>query len=224
MSEGKLMRLWRWSRPLVGIAFVGVLGLGLGERVAAQDATPAVGGAVISCVTEPRSIDEMLAVWFGPDGSPIATPQPQESFATAADIPQGTPADEETAAALTATMQEVFACFDEGNFPSAFALMTDHALSQFGPDVLSPEQDTPEEVRALLEAQIAAAATPGANEGMTMTVVSDASEARTFDDGRAGAIFESEGDTVFAYFVQEGDTWLLDDFIDILDDATPTAG
>jgi hypothetical protein len=59
---------------------------------------------------------------------------------------------------------------------------------------------------------------------VTATVVSDAWDARTFDDGRAGAFFESEGDTVFAYFVQDDGTWLLDEFVDILDDATPTAG
>lgn len=99
--------------------------------------------------------------------------------------------------------------------------MTDHAIGQFGPDVSDPHENTPEKVRALLEAQVAA--TPPAGSG-TQTVISDAREARVLPDGRVGAIFEAEGDRIFAFFTRSGDRWLLDDFVDIVEQGTPAAG
>jgi hypothetical protein len=150
----------------------------------------------------------------------------QPSFESEADLPQGPPADDATVAAITATIQEIFACFDAAQYARAFALMTDYAVSQFGPDVSNPDEDTPEEVRALLEAQIAG--TPTADEESTpsgeQTVISPARDARVMPDGRVGAIFESEGDAVFAVFQQSGDRWLLDEFIDIEEQGTPEAG
>lgn len=218
------MRMVQWSRPLVGVALVGVMGLGLGERVAAQDATPVTDGSGVACTVEPRAVDELLQIWFDPAGTPIPATDMPTPVDTASDVPAGTPADDETATALTATMREVFACFDAGNVPGALALMSENAIRQFGPDFSDEAQDSVDEVRAIIEAQIAAAATPIPAGMTTVTVVSEAWDARTFDDGRAGAFFESEGDTVFAYFVQEDGTWLLDEFVDVLDDATPTAG
>jgi hypothetical protein len=104
--------------------------------------------------------------------------------------------------------------------------MTDHAISQFGPDVTNPDEDTPEEVRALLEAQISGTPTPDEESAPSgeQTVVSDARDARVLPDGRVGAIFESESDAIFAIFVKSGDRWLLDDFIDIIEQGTPEAG
>ena len=74
----------------------------------------------------------------------------------------GAPADDQTVAAVTATIHEIFACFDAAQYARAFALMTDDAAREFGPDVSDPAEDTPEEVRTTLEAQISG--TPTANE------------------------------------------------------------
>jgi hypothetical protein len=212
-----------WFGPVVGVAVVSSFVVGSVRSVAGQDVSPtsaAVGG--VSCTTEPKPVDELIPLWFTPDGSPAATPVGSQPFESEADLPQGTPADEATVAAINATIQEIFACFDAGQYARGFALMTDHAISQFGPDVTNPDEDTPAEVRALLERQIAG--TPVAGEiSEEPTVISEARDARVLSDGRVGAIFESQGDQVFAIFVKSGDRWLLDDFIDIIEQGTPTA-
>jgi hypothetical protein len=221
------MRKLLWFSPLLVSAVVGSFLLASARPVVAQEASPAPGtSGGTACTVEPRSVDELLPLWFGPDGSPAATPMPSESVQSEADLPQGTPADEATVAAITATLHEVFACFDAAQYARAFALMTDNAVSQFGPDVSNPDEDSPEEVRALLEAQISG--TPTTDEetmpAESRTVISDARDARILPDGRAGAIFEAEGDAVFAVFQQSGDHWLLDDIIDIEEQGTPAAG
>jgi len=221
------MRRLFWFSSLVVSAVVGSFLVGSVRSVAAQDASPMAGTtAGTACTVEPRSVDELLPLWFGPEGSPAATPTSSASVQSEADLPQGTPADDATVAAINATLHEVFACFDAGQYARAFALMTDNAVSQFGPDVSNPDEDTPEEVRVLLEAQNAV--TPAAGDESpppgSQTVISDARDARVLPDGRVGAIFESEGDAVFAVFQQSGDRWLLDDIIDIEEQGTPAAG
>ena len=221
------MRRLFWFSSLVVSAVVGSFLVGSVRSVAAQDASPMAGTtAGTACTVEPRSVDELLPLWFGPEGSPAATPTSSASVQSEADLPQGTPADDATVAAINATLHEVFACFDAGQYARAFALMTDNAVSQFGPDVSNPDEDTPEEVRVLLEAQNAV--TPAAGDESpppgSQTVISDARDARVLPDGRVGAIFESEGDAVFAVFQQSGDRWLLDDIVDIEEQGTPAAG
>ncbi len=218
---GKLL----WSGPLVALAVVISL-VGSARSVVAQDASPMAGTiGDVACTVEPRPVDELLPLWFGPDGAPAATPMGQAPLASEADLPQGAPADDVTVAAITATLHEVFACFDAAQYARAFALMTDNAVSQFGPDVTNPDEDTPEEVRALLEAQVAG--TPTADEESApsgeQTLISPARDARILSDGRVGAIFEAEGDAVFALFQQSGELWLLDDIIDIEEQGTPEA-
>ena len=221
------MRRLFWFSSLVVSAVVGSFLVGSVRSVAAQDASPMAGTtAGTACTVEPRSVDELLPLWFGPEGSPAATPTSSASVQSEADLPQGTPADDATVAAINATLHEVFACFDAGQYARAFALMTDNAVSQFGPDVSNPDEDTPEEVRLLLEAQNAVTPTAGEESPPpgSQTVISDARDARVLPDGRVGAIFESEGDAVFAVFQQSGDRWLLDDIIDIEEQGTPAAG
>jgi hypothetical protein len=154
----------------------------------------------------------------------MATAWAEAPVASEADLPSGEAADEPTVAAVNATLHEIFACFDAAQYARAFALMTDDAIRQFGPDVNSPEEDTPEEVSALLDAQVAGTPTTD-NEAAPSgehTEVSAPRGARVLDDGRVGAIFESEGDAVFALFARHGDRWLLDGFIDIVESGTPT--
>jgi hypothetical protein len=208
---------------LIGVALAGSWLVGSVGAVLAQDASPTPGTMGAACTAEPRSIDELLPLWFDAEGTPVATPESQTPFQSEAELPQGTPADAETTAAITATIREIFACFDAGQYARAFSLMTDHAVSQFGPDVTDPSEDTPDEVRALLEGQIVGTPIPGETTG-GQTIISDARDARVLPDGRVGAIFESGGDRVFALFQQSGDQWLLDDFIDIVEQSTPEAG
>ncbi len=235
----------------------------------AQEATPGTGAGTdqfpitpdpTGCQLAPRSTDELLALWFGPQGSPVAAEASPaaEGGATAGSpvaapvdvdeeadvgavavpvateasgeaggvltemtIPVGSPADEETTAAIVATVSEVFSCFAAGDFGRATALFTDDLVRSFGP---GPDQ-APEEVRAFLEATPEAGAQGEAGEIVAITDV------MLLEDGRVGAfvVDRSEGrlSTVYAIFEQQGDRWLADEVIEFTggeeeSEATPT--
>ena len=94
----------------------------------------------------------------------------------------------------------------------------------------SPDEDTPEEVRALLEAQLAGtpvADEPGMEQGAT-TDVGQGRDIRVLEGGRVGGVWAIEGDTAFIVLEQENDQWLVDEVIDIVEDdgaanGTPTS-
>lgn len=213
-----------WRTIALGLALVGVMQPGGLAPVAAQEATPTAGvGGSTGCTAAPRATDELIALWFGPEGTPLATPTGQPPVASTADLPQGEPADAATTAAVSATMHDVFACFDAGQYARAFALMTDNGVKQFGPDLSDPSEDTAGEVTALLEGQLAGTPIPGEEIGQ-QTMFSEAREARVLPDGRVGAIFASDEGLIFALFQQGDGGWLLDDFILIMNaEATPTS-
>lgn len=208
-----------WRKIAVGILVGGSLHAMAIPWAGAQEASPtASSSAAASCTVAPRPIDDLLPVWFGPTGTPPATSSEAHPVRSAAELPQGQPADAETVAAINATIQEVFACFDANQYARAFALMTDDAARQFGPDLSDPAEDTPEEVATLLESQLAA--TPEAGQ---QSEISEAREVRVLDDGRVGAMFESDGGTAFVLFEQQGDRWLMAEFDFVTPDATPTS-
>ena len=197
----------RISVPVVAVVAAAFVVLGAG-RAAAQDATPAAGPAAgIACTVEPRPVDELLAFWFGPEGTPLATPLPASPVAAEAALPEGEPADEETVGAVNATLQELATCFETNQFARAFALMTDDLVRQFGPQ----QGETLEQARDLLEAQLAVTPVPGVG----VTAVPPLRDVRILDDGRAGAVLEEEGMAVFVLFERQDDRWLLDGFIDV---------
>ena len=115
----------------------------------AQDATPDAGAAQFSftpdpadCAGEPRSADDLLALWYAPDGSPVAVevdPGTDESE-TEVTIPIGAPADDATVVAVTDTVGGVFACFEAGNALGAYALFTDDMAQRFGPEPGTPRE------------------------------------------------------------------------------------
>jgi hypothetical protein len=171
-------------------------------------------------------MDELLALFFDPSGAPLATPSSNMSaVASEADLPQGQPADPETVAAIDATFQEWISCFVAGSqYARGFALMTDNLASQFGPDLSDPTEDTAEEVRALLEAQLAGTPIPG-DEGMPEEMeITGPRDARMLSDGRAAGIWSFGGDAALVIFAQQDGRWLIDEFMDIQDSgATPVA-
>ena len=189
----------------------------------AQDRTPAASPAdagTVACTVEPRPVEELVGFYFAEQGTPAATPLPAVPVASEADLPQGEPADAATAAALAATVAEIFVCFDDNQYARAFALMTNEMVRQFGPDPANSEEDTAEEVRALLEGQLAG--TPGpvpAAERQPAPVLRDA---QVLPDGRAGAVVEEEDETVFLLFEQEEGRWLLAGILPVAPGGTPT--
>jgi hypothetical protein len=189
----------------------------------AQEASPAATPEA-ACTVAPRSVDELIGFYFSPEGTPLATPAPVVTTSET-ELPQGEPVDAETEAAVNAVVTELFACFDAGQYARAFALMTDDLARQFGPDVSNPNEDTPAEVRTLLEAQLAG--TPvGASEGQ-QTQVGAGRDIRMLSPGRVGGIWTIEGDSAFLAFTHQSDgRWLIDEIIFVVGGAgagTPTS-
>ena len=211
-------------RVLFGLlAALLVLPMSLLSVAAAQDATPAVADAGVACTVEPRPVDELLTLWFSPEGTPLATPEPAAVVpAGEAALPQGEPADEETVAAVNGTLQQLAACFEANQFARAFALMTEDLVRQFGPQA----GETLEQARELLEAQIAAGAPAPPGPATTATEVPQLRDVRVLEDGRVGAVLEEENQTVFVIFEQVNGEWLIDEFLPVLAGAaesTPAA-
>lgn len=184
-----------------------------GAGVAAQDATPtsretgeklgAIEPHPDECLTEPRSLP------LFPDpvvGSTPATARPTITGTPALASPEMR-ANAATTAAVTATVREVLACRNAGDYRRAYALMTDRMLTQLfgGPETIDPE------VAAALEAR------PDRlprNQRLTLISVSDV---RLLADGRVSAEVESrlvtstrDGFLDEIVFVRVGDRWLID--------------
>ena len=187
----------------------------------AQEASPAAGAA--ACTTEPRDVEELVGFYFDPQGTPLATPA-ATTVDTEAELPQGEAVDPAVEEAVNATVVELIACFDAGQYARAFALMTDDLARQTGPDLSNPDEDSPEEVRALLEAQLAGTPVvdePGIDQGAA-TDVGQGRDIRVLEGGRVGGIWTIAGDAAFIVFEQQGDQWLMDEIIDVRDDSSMT--
>ena len=210
-------------RYIVHAAGSGVLAATLLTAVmpaVAQDASPAAGATGGGCTVEPRDVEELIGFYFGPEGTPLATPT-AATVQSEAELPQGEPVDPAVEEAVNATVAELFACFDAGQYARGFALMTDDLARQFGPDVNNPDEDTPEEVRALLEAQLAGTPVvdePGMEQGAS-TDVGRGRDIRALEGGRVGGVWTIQGDAVFFVLEQQDNRWLVDEVIDIVDNA-----
>ncbi len=107
---------------LVSLALVGP-GLAL-----AQEATPAAGAFPITpdpaeCQVEARPREEFLAMNAEATPEEMSTPA-----ATTVEVSLGEAADAETVAGVTATVREILACFNPGDFPRALSLFSDDAI------------------------------------------------------------------------------------------------
>ena len=194
-----------------------VLAAVMAAPVAAQDATPGAGAMAFpitpdpeQCVVEPRSTDELLALWYTPEGSPVPAATPTwGAQTTSLTLTVGPPADEATRSEVADAVSEVFACFAAGDFARATALFTDDLVRSFGGE----PGTTAEDARAFLEA------TPEAGmEGDGEETVIAITDVMDLGDGRIGAfvVDESAGelDTVYAIFERQDDRLLVDEIID----------
>jgi hypothetical protein len=194
----------------------------------AQDATPAArsGAQPTSCDAEPRDLDELVALWFDESGNVAATPTAPMTSVDEAALPDGSKPEEADVAEIDETTRQWLYCINiAGDFARGFNLMTDNLVSQFGPDTTNQDQDTPEEVRALLEAQSAATPSPEVEGQLRLPALAGPRRARVLEDGRIGAIWSIGGDRVFIMYKNEGDKWLVDEVVDVVDpvEGTPTA-
>jgi dipeptidyl aminopeptidase/acylaminoacyl peptidase len=96
------------------------------------------------CTIAPRTAEELAALAASPDQA-ATDAVAAASLDPALSIPEEAPADAATTAAVTATYQQMIACFNAGNDLAAYALWTDDALRQFpvepphGPPTALPE-------------------------------------------------------------------------------------
>ena len=194
-----------------------ILAAGVTSPVAAQDASPEAGAMAFpinpdpaACQVEPRSTDELLALWYTPKGSPVPAATPTwGAQTTSLTLPVGPPADEAMASEVVSTVSEVFGCFAAGDFARATALFSDDLVRSFGGE----PGTTVEDARAFLEA------TPAAGmEGDEEERVIAITDVMDLGDGRIGAfvVDESGGqlDTVYAIFERQDDRLLVDEIID----------
>ncbi len=182
-----------------------VSGAWSGSRVAGQGATPAASPVpAASCQVEPRIVTD----W---DGTPAAGIEvPPVSTDGPFVPPTGVPADDETVAAVTATISESVACANAGDFPRLLALASDRFVrALFTGDAAAPEAD--------VLAAINAPATPLPEEERLTLLAIDAIV--LLDDGRVAATVSThDARYTYAdvlYFVNETGRWLIDDSVAI---------
>ena len=202
---------------LTASGLAAILAAVMATPIAAQDATPEAGAMTFpispdpaACQVEPRTTDELLELWYTPEGSPVPAATPTwGAQTTSLTLPVGAPADESTVREVVSTVSEVFGCFAAGDFVRATALFSDELVRGFGGE----PGTTAEDARAFLEATPAAEMEGGGDERLiAITDVMD------LGDGRVGAfvVDESGGqlDTVYAIFERQNDRLLLGEIID----------
>lgn len=206
----------RSMAPFAAVSLALTLSVGTATPLLAQEGTPESGGMSFpitpdpaDCQVEPRATDELLALWYTPEGDPLPAATPMMD-ATSVNVPLGPPADEATTAAVTAVASEVFSCFAAGDFARATALFTDELTRGFGGE----PGTTAEQARAFIEAS---PVPEPMDEPDQIISVSDVME---LSDGRLGAIIVDRSmgqqDAVYVILEQQGDRWLVDEIIDFV--------
>lgn len=185
------------------------------ENASAQSGTPEAGFTTpdpLDCRIEPRTVDELIAL-IPADGS---TPVPAAASPTPFVAPDGEPADAASAAGVTATAEELFACINANDFLRVFALFTDAYLQRS----IAVEGVTEEGLGFL-----AADLEPRSPEEWDAVSVRDI---RVLPDGRIGAFVvarnpAAEADSAdFTIFVEEGDRYLIDEVVSLGPGASAT--
>jgi hypothetical protein len=123
VDQRRKRRLWAGIAP--GLVAIAVMGPAF-----AQVATPApfpTAPDPAECVVSPRPLEEVVAVV----GTPVSGPEESAASPTPFVAPVGQPADDETASAVVATLRQVFACTNAGDYLRVFALFSDDFLRDF---------------------------------------------------------------------------------------------
>ncbi len=216
-----------FSVPILVVAAI-AMSLTVHAPVAAQDAAPIalpVTPDPAACLVEPRTIEDLYALL----GTPVpAAPEGPRSMSTPASgsaevsLPAGEPAGSATVVAITATIVQAYACFNAGDYLSAFALYSDDALQRF-----TEQGPFTEDIAAFF------LATPEAFPEDFRSSVLAVRDVRVLPDGRVGALVDTndptsppEGaDVDFVVFVEQDGRYLIDEEITDLELAgSPAAG
>jgi hypothetical protein len=175
----------------------------------AQDATPAgypLTPDPADCRVEPRPIESVVAVVDTPIVREAGTATNPPPFVR----PQGEPADDATTEAVVATVHELFACANAGDFLRIYAHFTDEYLHVFLAG--TPMND---EVIAYFTAS------PVPLPDVERRIIVRLGEVQLLPDGRAGLVVvldepddprTEEPDYIF--LEQVGDRWLVDEVVE----------
>ena len=207
---------------LFGVVLAGML-LVLGSGVAtAQDATPAAGS--VDCAVEPRTVGEMVELAATPtaeDGTPADSSIQELDEGSDFQAPEGEAADEETVAAVTETINELFACINAGDYLRAFALYSDRFVQTEFAGI--SEEDL---------SFFSGSGTPEAIPAEEQIQLLGVSEVIVLEDGRVGAVIQvsdptgnyPEGEEDFVTFVEEDGRYKVDSVVVIsAEGGTPEA-
>lgn len=171
----------------------------------ARQATPAADGFVTpdpaACQVAPRDVAELQA-W-------VATPAAAAPAAAGTPaLPVGEPADAATVAAITATAEELYACYNANAFLQVYALYTDRYLAAS----LAQEDINPEALTLF--------ATPIAPQDADARFAIQVRDVETLPDGRVGAWIDSRNplggnveSAAYYVFVEEDGAWRVDDIL-----------
>ncbi len=196
-------------RPLAILVLSCLLGMIAAPGASAQEATPTAGDLITAaeCTVAPRSEDELRALFREVAATPVvdlpaASPTP-------ALAPTGTPADEPTVAAVTATWREYLACITAGDQARMFALLSDDMVRrQFVVDIAFGVTED-----ALFDFLAATPVPLPPDDAIPLVPFTDV---LVLADGRVAALGPGEaGRGDVRIFIQEDGRWLLDDWFDL---------
>lgn len=203
----------------IAVAFVlgGVIAVGVASPSGAQEATPVaelVTPDPALCQVAPRP-PESLAAFVG---TPPAGPStPVGAAPTPFVPPAGAAADATTVAGVTATAQELFACYNANDLARVVALFTDDYLRRS----FAVEGVTAEALRLF-------AAPPEARPAAEREAIS-VRDVRLLPDGRVGALLVGRNPaatppdfTDFTVFVERDGRYLIDDVVLLPPEAVAT--
>jgi hypothetical protein len=196
---------------LAALVIGGALILGGHAPTLAQDATP-IAPAPTECVVEPRTAEDVAAIWNAGDYVPDAN-------ISAGVLPIGAPATDDVVTAVNATLRQMIACSNANDFARQLALMTDDGTQFFAPEGEVPVDQLADYFEGLLATPVAVA---------DYEVVFPLTDVIVLEDGRVGGLepddpSDGEGHAVYIIFAQENGVWLIDQITEIGDSATPTA-
>ena len=191
-------------RFVLRASLVALLGIG-SVGTSAQPAYPFTPDPV-DCQIAPRPIASVIAV----AGTPAAGAPAPAASPTAFVRTMGAAADAATTEAVTATVHEVFACANAGDFLRVYALFTDEYLRVF-------LAGTPMSDAVIAFFTASPVPLPEAEKRIIVRI----GEVQLFPDGRAGVVVVLDEpddprteEPDFIYLEQVGDRWLLDEVIE----------
>ncbi|MDQ3513898.1 MAG: hypothetical protein M3462_09580 [Chloroflexota bacterium] len=212
-----------WSILSLTVMTIGVMALlASPAAVLAQASSPAASPEVTFgepippevCTVERRTLESM------PDGA-LATSSPTEPASPAAfTLPEGTPADDETVAAITAVLVQSIACTNAGDPLRQFGTLTDSYIA-----TLLVEAGLPD----LSPAIYGFLSTPVATSPETWRSLDAVEDVQVLLDGRIGAVVTTTGTGTgtarsFVVFVERDGGFLIDRLAGIeTTGATPAA-